>query len=138
MGMFNTIFAEIACPQGKGEKTTTQSIQIKWQVPEARCLDGYRIGDALPQLMPGFDDTWIKTDYICQSCSAKTVGKRGREYIRTMDQQWHVAFVEVRAGRLCRILSELEVADAEVADYQDDTWPRKTSSNGRTGCGKLA
>ena len=123
MGMFNTIFAEIPCTRAKDENKAAESIQIKWQVKEARALDSYGVGDSIPQLMPEFDNTWIKTDYICHVCSAKTVGWKGKEYIKSVDQQWHVVFVEIRAGRLCRILSEIEFADTLVTDYQDDTWP---------------
>jgi hypothetical protein len=43
MGMFNTIVADIPCPEtGKLSKDT--EIQIKWQDRDARVLDVYRTG----------------------------------------------------------------------------------------------
>ena len=73
MGMFNTIVADIPCPEtGKLSKDT--EIQIKWQDRDARVLDVYRTGDSLPDLLSKYNNTWVRTDYICNACSHKTTG----------------------------------------------------------------
>ena len=59
MGMFNTIVADVPCPE-TGETSRDTEIQIKWQSREARVLDVYRAGDALPDLLSGYDNTWVR------------------------------------------------------------------------------
>lgn len=123
MGMFNSIVADITCPTGQLSKDT--EIQIKWQAHEARILDVYRAGDFLPDLLSKYDNTWVRTDYICNACSPKTTARDGTPYIRSDDQRWHVAFVEIRSGTVCRLLSESEFQELGIDQFFDDVWPPK-------------
>ncbi|MBI3987299.1 MAG: hypothetical protein HY343_10280 [Lentisphaerae bacterium] len=122
MGMFNTIIADIACPK-TGHVSKDTEIQIKWQAHEARILDVYRKGDFLPDLLSKYDNTWVRTDYICNACSPKTTARDGTPYIRSDDQCWHIAFIEIRSGKVCRLLSESEFQGLGIDEFFDDVWP---------------
>jgi hypothetical protein len=127
MGMFNSIVADLPCRE-TGRVSENTEIQIKWQAYEARILDVYRTGDLLPSLLPEYDNTWIRTDYICNACSPKTISRVGGHYIRVDDQHWHIAFVEVRNGRVCCIISESEFQRKGIDDYKDYAWPPQASN----------
>ncbi len=116
MGMFNSIFADLRCPT-KQEVGSAAEIQIKWQVPPARELAVYRLGDVLEDIEAEYDNTWIRTDYICNVCSKHTAGKNGITFIRTEDQQRHFVFVHIDQGKVCEILSEQEFEKTGVADF---------------------
>ena len=122
MGMFNSIHADIRCSV-TGEVSRDSEIQIKWQEQRARLLDRYHVGDVLPDVEPGFDNTWIRTEFICEACSPKTKAGEHGEYIRTEDQRWHIVFVEIRDAEVVRILPEAEFEALGVSDYVDDVWP---------------
>ena len=122
MGMFNSIMADLLCPT-TGALSTNSEIQIKWQHRDARALTVYRLGDLLEELESGYDDTWIRTDYICNACSPKTTNRAGDEYIRVEDQRWHVAFVQIAQSRIARILPEREFAPLGGGEFVDDVWP---------------
>ncbi len=105
MGMFNSIYADLMCPE-KQEIGRETEIQIKWQKQEARVLAVYHPGDALEEIEEEYDNTWIRTDYICKVCSKYTRGYDGTPYIKVTDQQRHPVFVRIENGRICDILSE--------------------------------
>jgi hypothetical protein len=127
MGMFNTIVADLPC-QETGKISENTEIQIKWQASEARVLDVYRTGASLPNLLSEYNNTWVRTDYICSVCSPKTTGHNRRLYIRTDDQRRHIAFVEIRNGKVCCILSESEFQQKGINDFIDDAWPPMEST----------
>ena len=139
MGMFNTIFADVRC-QATGEVSAHTEIQIKWQARESRILDAYYPGDFMPDLLSQYDNTWVRTDFICEACSPKTFARDGTPYIRTNDQRRHVAFVEVSDGKICRVLSETEFESLGITEYLDDVWPPKhiTEQSLGGGSGKAA
>ena len=122
MGMFNSIYADLACPVN-GKMSENTEIQIKWQYYEERVLDVYHQGDALPGLQAKYNNTWVRTDYICNACSPKTTARDGTEFIRSDDQRWHVVFVHIEDGRIRQILNEQEFKSLGVKDFVDDTWP---------------
>ncbi len=119
MGMFNSIFADISCPTRKEVGRDTE-IQMKWQFPESRELAAYRLGDVIDGIRPDYDNTWIRTDYICSVCSKHTIGKNGIGYIKTNDQQRHPVFVRVEHGKICDILTEPEFETKGVAEFVHD------------------
>ena len=88
MGMFNSIIADLPCVQRN--ETASGEIQIKWQLPEKRSGDAYYLGDTLDGIMPEYDNVWIKTDFVCEVCSARTKAHDGTSFIKVMDQQWGV------------------------------------------------
>ena len=116
MGMFNSIYADLRCPT-KQEVGSDIEIQIKWQTRESRVLAVYRLGDVLEDLEPEFDNTWIRTDYICPVCSQHTIGKHGIRYIKTEDQRWHLVFVRTEKGKICEILTEDEFEKTGVTNF---------------------
>ena len=116
MGMFNAIFADLRCPIKK-EVTSDTEIQIKWQARDARVLAAYHLGDVLEGIKAEYDNTWIRSDYICSACSKQTTGKNGITFIKTEDQQRHPVFVHIDDGKICEILSEQEFEKTGVADF---------------------
>ena len=118
MGVFNSIMADIPCAV-TGTVSKNTEIQIKWQY--APWMNHYAVGDVLEDLEPGYDNAWVRTDYICEACSKHTAGKFG-EFIGVEDQRWHRAFVRLEQGKICQILSELEFAKLGIGPFVDDSW----------------
>ena len=115
MGMFNSIYADILCPDRNVISKNTE-IQIKWQIREARILNYYRQGDYLEDLEDEFNNNWIRTDYICEACSKITPYKNGT-FIKVEDQQRHFVFINVRQGRIEQILTAEEFQKIDVKDF---------------------
>ena len=107
MGMFNTILADLLCPAVR-KVSKDSEIQIKWQVQDVRALSVYRQGDVLDGIEQDYNNTWIRTDYICRACSKYSSGKGGLRFIRTDDQSRHYVFLRIDGGRICKILTETE------------------------------
>ncbi len=114
--MFNSIIADLRCPTKQDIGIGTE-IQIKWQVQAARALTVYHLGDMLEDIETEYDNTWIKTDYICRVCSRHMTGKKGITYIKTEDQQRHPIFVHIDQGKIREILSEREFKETGVTDF---------------------
>ena len=119
MGMFNSIVADLRCPT-KQELGSDTEIQIKWQGREARALTVYHLGDVLEDIEPEYDNSWIRTDYICRVCSTHTTRNNGISYIKTDDQRRHPVFVRIDHGKVCEILTEVEFEKTSVADFVQD------------------
>jgi len=92
--MFNSIYTDLVCPIKK-QVNRNAEIQIKWQDKNARNLNVYHIGDFLENIENEYNDTWIRTDYICDSCSKHTMGHKGISFIKTADQKRHYIFVKI-------------------------------------------
>jgi len=105
MGMFNSIYADLLCPEKKEVSKETE-IQIKWQHPRSRTLKVYHQGDILEDIEEEYNNTWIRTDYICNVCSQHTRGHKGIPYIKVEDQQRHYVFIRIEHARICEILTE--------------------------------
>jgi len=116
MGMFNSIVADLRCPI-KQEVGSDTEIQIKWQVRESRSLTVYRLGDVLEGIEAEYDNTWIRTDYICHVCSKHTTGKNGIAYIKIHDQQRHPVFVRIDHGKICEVVTEEEFQKTGGTDF---------------------
>jgi len=114
--MFNSIVADLRCPT-KQEVGRSVDIQIKWQVPQARSLTVYHSGDVLEDIEAEYDNTWIRTDYICGICSKQTTGNNGFQYIKMEDQQRHLVFVHIEHGKIGEIFSELEFEKTGVTNF---------------------
>lgn len=119
MGMFNSIHADLVCPV-KGEIGKDAEIQIKWQKPQARTLSIYRCGDLLKDLEEGFDNHWIRTEYICEVCPEKTRGHGGRPFVGADDLRWHRVFVKIKASKIEEVLNEKEFKKRRITDFVDD------------------
>jgi len=115
MGMFNSIIADLRCTSKRELKSS--EIQIKWQSREVRALTVYHIGEVLESIEAEYDNTWIRTDYICNVCSKHTTGKNGVAYIKMDDQQRHLVFVHIGRGKICEILTEPEFEKTDVVDF---------------------
>lgn len=124
MGMFNSIRADLVCPVKGGIGKDTE-IQIKWQKHRARVLATYRLGDSLDGLEEGFDNHWIRTEYICEVCSKKTIGYGNEPSIDSGDEVWHQAFVKIQGSRIEEILDEKEFEKRRIKDFVDDLWVLK-------------
>lgn len=118
MGMFNSIYADLLCPIKK-ELSKNTEIQIKWQDYHVRALTPYRIGDVLEEIEDEYDNTWIRTDFICNVCSKHTKGWKGMEYIKTEDQSRHNIFVKIENGKICKILPEEDFSKIGVNNFVD-------------------
>jgi len=118
MDLFNSIFADLYCPTRRGISKNTE-IQIKWQNPKVRGIYTYRIGDVLEEIEDEYNDTWIRTDFICNLCSKFTTAWKGMDYIKTEDQSRHIIFVRIENSKICEILSEEECNKIGVKDFVD-------------------
>ena len=116
--MFNAIHADLACPE-TGRTSEDAEIQIKWQSPESRALSRYRAGDVLENIQDAYDDVWIRTDYICSSCSKHTKGRAGAYHIRVEDQKRHPVFIRIENGRICEILTEEAFMRRDIPTFVD-------------------
>ena len=117
MGMFNSIYADLLCPV-RNEISEDTEIQIKWQKCEARSLSVYHLNEDLEDLEDEFNNTWIRTDYICEVCSKKTNGS-GSPYVKADDQQRHFVFVKIKDSKIEKILTEKEFKSETVKDFVD-------------------
>ncbi len=107
MGLFNSIFTDLYCPT-KGRMSKNTEIQIKWQDPKFRGISSYHVGDVLEEIEDEYNDTWIRTDFICNVCSKLTKGWKGMEYIKSEDQSRHIIFVRIENSKICEIISKEE------------------------------
>lgn len=118
MGLFNTIFADLECPKCY-EIAHNSEIQIKWQEYKFSNLNVYHIGSELENIDDEYNNTWIRTDYVCTVCSNCTEGKSNIDYIKTEDQSRHYVFVKVEDGRIFEILTEQEFREHGVDEFVD-------------------
>ena len=121
MGMFNSIFADLNCPKMQTLAAHAE-IQIKWQALAARRCEAYYIGSELDDILPEYNNAWIRTDSICSVCSKLTTGKNGVKYIQSLDQQRHVVFVRIDAGIIQEIISVEETRERGIGGYVDDVF----------------
>jgi len=71
-------------------------------------------------MQPGFDNTWVKTGFICEACSRHETGWQGKPYIPTAGQVWHPVYVEMREGRICRIVNQQEFVAVGLKEFATD------------------
>lgn len=116
--MFNSIYADLMCPI-KHQLSQNTEIQIKWQAQEERLLDNYYLGDILDKLENTYNNTWIRTDYICDICSKHTKTGENIDYIKTQDQSRHFVFIKIDNRKICKILTEEEWNNAGVNKFVD-------------------
>lgn len=120
MGMFNTIYTDIRCPVTNKMSDKT-GIQIKCQQSEARQLNVYHVNDSIEDLSEGFNNTWIKTDYICNACSTSSVKNDKLRHIKTEDQKRHFVFIRVEDSIIKEIMTEKEfLAKKQRETYLED------------------
>lgn len=118
MGMFNSIVADLPC--STNGQTTSSEIQIKWQIPSARSGAVYHLGDAIEEILPEYDNAWVRTDFVCEACSPRTKGRGSHPFIKVMDQQRHVVFVRVEQARIVEIIGEQDFLSRNIADFASD------------------
>lgn len=116
MGMFNIIHTDLTCPV-TGKLLPGTQLQIKWQEHKQLWLGVYKLGDTLEGLEPKFDNTWVKTEFICDACSRHETSRQGKPYIPTAGQVWHVVYVQMIGKRICRILNEKQFAETGVTEF---------------------
>ena len=118
MGLSNSIFADLLCPTKKEISKNTE-IQIKWQNQTARGLNSYRIGDILEDIEDEYNNTWIRTDFICNICSKHTKGWKGIDFIKTEDQSRHTIFIKIENAKIYEIFSEEDLNKIGVKSFVD-------------------
>ena len=118
MGMFNSVYTDLLCPDKQDISKDTE-IQIKWQKPEFRSLNIYHLGDILEEIDDEYNNNWIRTDYICKTCSNHTKGYKGRPYIKADDQKRHYVFVRIEKTRIRDILTEEEFRQKGIKKFVD-------------------
>ena len=118
MGMFNSIIADLSCSTYGAR--ASREIQIKWQIPAARSGEVYYLGGAIENILPEYSNTWVRTDFVCESCSPRTEGRGGQSFIKVMDQQRHVVFVRVDDSQIIEIVSEQDFELRNVSEFATD------------------
>jgi hypothetical protein len=118
MGMFNTICADVLCPETKKISKDTE-IQIKWQSRGSRILKVYHKGDLLEDIEDEYNNNWIRTDYICKACSKYTKGHKEMQYIKVDDQKRHYVFIRIESARICEIITEEEFTQRGIEAFVD-------------------
>jgi len=118
MGLFNSIFSDLYCP-AKGAVSKDTEIQIKWQDHRVRGINSYRVGDVLEEIEEEYNNTWIRTDFICNACSKLTTGWKGMKFIKSEDQIRHIIFVKIEKSKIYEILSEDEFSKIGIKDFVD-------------------
>lgn len=110
--MFDIINAKLECPDKKESKE--REIQIKWR--EVRLLEHFKIGDKIKEIFSQYDNNWIKTNYLCGSCSKKTEGKFG-PYIKIDNQKRHYCFIEMEKSAIKSVLSKKDFKKLGIEHY---------------------
>ena len=72
----------------------------------------------LEEIEPEYNNTWIRTDYICHICSKFTTSKRGYKFIRTEDQSRHYIFIRIKDSEIKEILTEEEFAKLRINEFR--------------------
>ncbi len=116
MGMFDLIDAKLKCSVAK--RTLEHKIYIKWR--EDRSFKHFKIGDEIKDLISEYNNVWIKTDYICESCSKKTKSKNYRDYIKVEDQKRHDCFIKIENQKIIKILPEKDFYKLGIENYIKD------------------
>ena len=116
MGMFNSIHADLLCLKRKKVSKNTE-IQIKWQSSENRVLNSYHSGDFLEGLLSEYNNTWIRTDYICEICSKHTKGHDSFSFIKVVDQKRHYVFIRIKDSKIYDILTSKEFKKKGIKKY---------------------
>ncbi len=116
MGMFDLIDAKLKCSVIK--KTLEHKIYVKWR--ENRSFEHFKIGDKIKDLISEYNNIWIKTDYICESCSKKTKSKNYGDYVKVEDQKRHDCFIKIKNKQLKQILNAGEFYKLDVKRYIND------------------
>jgi hypothetical protein len=112
MGMFDIINAKLECLEKK--EINEREIQIKWR--DFRLLEHFKTGDKIEELWLQYNNTWIRANYLCDSCSKKTKGKNF-DYIKTEDQKWHYCFVKIENKKIASVLAEKEFLKLGIENY---------------------
>ena len=112
MGMFDIINAKLECPEKK--ESEKREIQIKWR--EIRLLEHFKAGNKIDDIFPQYDNGWIRTDYLCDSCSKKTESKIG-PYIKIDNQKRHYCFIEMEKSIIKSVLSEKDFKELGIENY---------------------
>jgi len=110
--MFDIINAKLECPDKKESKE--REIQIKWR--EIRLLDHFKTGDKIEEIFSKYDNNWVRANYLCDSCSKKTMGSYG-DYIKTDDQKWHYCFIKMKKGQIKKVLSSKNFKKSDIKNY---------------------
>lgn len=100
MGMFDTVAATLECPVRKESKE--RQILVKWK--DDRRFDVFRQGDTIDEISPEYNNAWIRSDYVCESCSHLTHGRHGN-FVKTDDQIRHYCYIRTENGVVAEVLS---------------------------------
>ena len=106
MGMFDSIHAELECPETK--KSENQEIQIKWREHKYRVLDVFHTGEVIENICAEYDNTWIRTDYVCRSCTPS---------VRVEDQRRHFCYIRIEDSRVIEVLSEEDFSKLGIEKF---------------------
>lgn len=115
MSFSDTLAAKLECPE------TGQVVQQSIQIFFRDCYrdKSYNVGDLLDNLPPGYDNTWIQTDYVCQACSPKTE-RGGYSFVARDDQRRHICYIHVENSTITEVISEKEFDSRGIEDYVQD------------------
>ena len=112
--MYDSILTDIKCCNTG--KVNRAEVQINWT--NETSLRVFNIGDTIPYLHKLYDNTWVKTDYLCHLCSKKvtTSSSDGSIFSGRTEHVRHVCYVNVVNGKILEVLSEPEYIDQIKTD----------------------
>ncbi len=114
--MFDLIDIKLRCPDTR--EKLEHKVLIKWR--ENRSFEHFKIGSEIKDLISEYNNVWIKTDYICESCSKKTKNKKYEKIIKIEDQKRHCCFIKIENQRIIKILPEKDFYKLGIKNYMED------------------
>lgn len=109
MDISDYIIAELACPEKKVAEE--HQIHIEWR--EKMRFHVFQVGDVIEGLFPKYSSAWIRTQYVCNSCSGKGYCSQGA-FIRNQAERWHPCYIRMEDGKVAEIITQEEFSRREI------------------------
>jgi hypothetical protein len=117
MGVYNDIKADLTCPV-TGKPTRGITIQTKWQDHLSLYLRTYVVGEEMEDILSKYDNRWVRALYGCPACGQHTVPEEsGLRRLVGSECCAHYVFVEMRNGRIMRVVNEKQFAGTGVTEF---------------------
>lgn len=113
MSCFDNLVVKLKCPN-------TQEVKDEYLQLFARklCIDPetYYLGSIIP--LDKNNTLWFSTDYVCNQCSKKKVGKLG-PYIPLEGQSRHNVFINMKDNQILEVITKEEFKQRKLPECPD-------------------